>query len=80
LKAEKGSQKWIQKLINDNANIINAVVRLSLGLPKDEKIDWYSPIEKDDYAEYYDDAFLEKLGLSNLATNLQKFWQFAYAS
>jgi len=74
LKAKKGSQKWVQKLINENVGTINALLKKSLNLPQDEKIDWLSPLEKDKYAEYHDEAFLEKLGLSALVPELKKFW------
>lgn len=74
MKAEKGSQKWFQKLINENTGTINAVLKQSLNLPQSEKIDWLSPLEEDNYAEYYDETFLEKLGLSALVPNLLKFW------
>jgi len=74
LKAGKGSQKWFQKLINDNASTINAILKQSLSLPSSEKIDWLSPLKKDDYAEYYDEAFIEKLELSALIPDLRKFW------
>jgi len=74
LKAEKGSQKWLQKLINEDASAINAMLKQSLNLPQTEKIDWLSPLEKDNYAEYYGEAFLEKLKLSALVPNLRKFW------
>ena len=73
-KAKKGSQKWIQKLINENASIINAPLKQNLNLSQDEKIDWISPLEKDKYTEYYDEVFLEKLGLSALIPELKKFW------
>jgi len=46
LRAEKGSRKWIQKLINDNANIINSFLKQSLRLPNDEELYWYSPKKK----------------------------------
>lgn len=73
-KAKKGSQKWIQKLINENASTINALLKQNLHLPQDEKIDWLSPLEKYKYSEYYDEAFLKKLRLSALVPELRKFW------
>ncbi|MBT0160193.1 hypothetical protein G4O51_09435 [Candidatus Bathyarchaeota archaeon A05DMB-2] len=73
-KAEKGSQKWIQKLINKNVDPLDSLLKQNLNLPEDEKIDWLSPLEKNNYAEYYDNAFLEKLGLSALIPELRKFW------
>lgn len=73
-KAEKGSQKWLQKLVNENPGTLNTLLTEKLNLSKDDKIHWLSPLEKDDFAEYYDKGFLEKLGLSALAPELGKFW------
>jgi hypothetical protein len=39
-----------------------------------ETIRWLSPLKADDFAEYYDEAFLEKLGLHGLRTPLKSFW------
>jgi len=74
MKAEKGSRQWLKKLINENASALNAVLKQSLELPQSEKIDWLSPLEKDNYAEYHDEAFLEKLRLSAFIPDLRKFW------
>jgi len=73
-KAEKGSQKWFQKLINEKTSIVNTLLKQNLNLPQDEKIEWLSPLKKDNYAEYYDEAFLKKLGLSTIVPDLRKFW------
>lgn len=73
-KAEKGSQKWIQKLVNENLDSLNTLLKEKLNLSKDDEIHWMSPLENDDFAEYYDKGFLEKLGLSALAPELGKFW------
>jgi len=72
--AERGSQKWLQKLINEKANLIDAQLKQNLSLPQDEHIEWLSPLKKYNYAEYYDEAFLEKLGLAAKIPNLRKFW------
>ena len=37
-------------------------------------ISWRSPLENDDYAEYRDGAFLERLGCSQLKLPLAEFW------
>lgn len=73
-KAEKGSQMWLQKLVNENLDTLNTLLTEKLDLSKDDEIHWLSPLEKDDFAEYYDKLFLEKLGLSALAPELGKFW------
>jgi hypothetical protein len=37
-------------------------------------LDWRSPRQDDDYAEYYDEAFLERLGIEELIMPLDEFW------
>lgn len=37
-------------------------------------IEWVSPLRSDEFAEYYDAAFLERLGLGHLAPALSAFW------
>ena len=54
--AVKGSQKWIQKLVNGNPELLNAEIRKHLTLSTDESISWLSPRAEDDYAEYRDQA------------------------
>jgi len=39
-----------------------------------ERIEWRSPIASDDYAEYFDQEFLDRLGLANLKVPLTDFW------
>jgi hypothetical protein len=40
----------------------------------DEDIEWLSPVASDEYAEYYDEAFLELLGIADLKVPLKDFW------
>jgi hypothetical protein len=56
--AEKGSQKWIQKLVNEKSDLLNSPIRTQLDLPVTERITWLSPLADDEYAEYQDQAFL----------------------
>jgi hypothetical protein len=37
-------------------------------------IDWRSPRQDDDYAEYFDQAFLDRLGVNELTMQLEEFW------
>ena len=70
---ERGSLKWIQKAINQAAP--RTLVELILLKLKGARIiTWSSPISSDDYAEYRDAAFLEKIGASDLTADLSKFW------
>ena len=69
---KRGSLKWIQRAVNEewpslNDPIVNAV-------DKDQTIDWRSPLHSDDYAEYRDGAFLERIGLGHLRPELAAYW------
>ncbi|MED4399989.1 hypothetical protein ABET41_10485 [Metabacillus fastidiosus] len=67
----KGSLKLIQTLVNNHPHILNSKLSHIVG----ERISWVSPLYTDEYAEYRDKAFLEKLGVdTEIAKNLKKFW------
>ena len=70
----KGSKKWIQRLINKKTELVNSQIRKDLGLLENEKICWLSPLEEDDYAEYRDQAFIDKLGVKLDKVSLEDFW------
>ena len=72
--APKGSQKWIQKFVNENPDLLNAPLRTQLDLPDTERITWLSPIADDEYAEYRDQAFLDLLGIKLTKVSLSDFW------
>jgi hypothetical protein len=42
--------------------------------PLDGGVTWVSPLEKDDFAEYRDQDFLQALGLQQLVDGLRSFW------
>jgi hypothetical protein len=73
-KATKGSQKWIQQTITENPESLNKQLRAKLGVSKDDEIEWLSPLESDEYAEYRDEAFLERLGVALELCPLKSFW------
>lgn len=62
----RGSQKWIQICVARYPNLLQPE---SLA-----PIEWVSPLAGDEYAEYRDTAFLDRLGLEVLAPNLRTFW------
>ena len=68
----RGSLKWIQRAVNEAWPALNQPILNVIG--KDQSIDWRSPIEGDDFAEYRDGAFLERLGLAHLKSELAAFW------
>lgn len=67
----KGSQKWIQICCNSRASYFNNQIHNQTNLPL--KIEWLSPLEKDKYVEYRDNAFIKKLGLTTKSP-LKDFW------
>jgi len=66
-KATRGSQRWIQFLVNERPDILNK--RIGLG-----RINWLSPIKSDKYAEYRDETFLDLLGIELKKRPLSDFW------
>jgi len=72
--AKKGSQKWIQKLVNDKPEILNSQIWSTLNFSEKEIIQWFSPLKNDDYAEYRDQAFLKLLDVKLEKLPLDEFW------
>jgi hypothetical protein len=71
---EKGSQKWMQKLVNEVPSLLDAQVREKLKLSEEEGIRWLSPLKDDDYAEYRDQGFINLLGVKLNKICLEDFW------
>lgn len=72
--ASRGGQKWLQILINDRPQLINQLLAPRLGLADGDDIRWLSPLNDDDYAEYRDGEFLERLGVILDRRSLNAFW------
>ena len=72
--AVKGSQKWIQKLVNEKPDLLISLIRTQLDLSETDTIIWLSPISEDGYAEYRDQAFLDLLGITLPKFPLSDFW------
>lgn len=64
--------KWIQRAVNRQASILNDPILAAL--QGANAIEWLSPLANDDYAEYRDGDFLERIGAGDLAPELAKFW------
>ena len=73
------SEHWLRVLVNEHSSILNIAIAQTFGWP-DSAIDWRSPCQDDGYAEYYDQAFLDRLGLDNLKMPLDDFWPGSGAS
>ncbi len=72
--AHRGSQMWLQRLINEYPQIINnEVCKIVPGIISDN-INRLSPIREDDFSEYRDKAFIERLDISLKELPLKDFW------
>jgi hypothetical protein len=60
-------------MVNQYANELDAAIAQAFGWSNAE-IDWRSPRQDDDFAEYYDQAFLDHLGVTGLTMSLDDFW------
>ncbi len=69
--AIKGSQKWLQVLVNQYPDLINKAIGAAVG---ERDIEWLSPLADDAYAEYRDQSFLDRLGVSLESVPLSTFW------
>jgi len=72
--ADKGSQKWIQKIVNQRPELLNSNIRRNLNLTKNNDIQWLSPLEQDGFSEYSDQDFLNLLGVKLRKIPLSSFW------
>ena len=67
------SEHWIRVAVEYPTHL-NRCIRDAFEWRADDYIEWVSPIKSDGYAEYYDQAFLARLGLDTLAVPLTEFW------
>jgi hypothetical protein len=70
------SELWLRKLINNNSDLLNDYLINNQIIHKSESIEWLSPIAKDDFAEYYDEEFMDRLNINKntLQIPLRDFW------
>ncbi len=73
-KGTRGSLKWIQQVVNEHQEKLNGLIRNYLAYKNDQAIEWLSPKADDDYAEYWDQAFLDLLGIRLGKKKLKDFW------
>lgn len=64
---EKGSLRWIQYLVNQHPEVLNEAIGLG-------PVEWRYPLAADDYSEYRDQAFLDRLGVVLAKRQLSDFW------
>ncbi|MBR9802641.1 hypothetical protein GYB59_13570 [bacterium] len=73
-KPARRSQRWMQFFANERRDLLNDLIYQSTGIPTNDSIEWRSPLADDDFAEYFDQAFLDRLGVSPLEKPLNQFW------
>jgi hypothetical protein len=64
----------IQLYVNRYPNVLRDAVSDAIGGPPIVEIAWKSPLKDDQFREYRDGSFLEKLGLSQYRDELAAFW------
>jgi len=64
----------MQFFANDKPEILNTAIHQATKMHSDEAIQWRSPLKGDDYAEYFDQAFLDRLGIEDSKKSLLQFW------
>lgn len=72
--AKRGSQKWLQILVNNYPQVLDNSLRDKLNKPEYSSINWLSPRQDDEYAEYSDQTFLDRLGVTLSNKRLHEFW------
>jgi len=69
-----GSLKDIQLLVNKNAGLIDRYIKRAFADLNNDTINWQSPLQKDNYAEYRDNDFIDRVGLNRSEIKLDEFW------
>ena len=72
--ATRGSQKWIQLLVNRAPHLLGRAIAHHLSFSPTDKITWLSPLADDSYAEYRDQDALAKIQAPAPLAPLSTFW------
>jgi hypothetical protein len=72
--AYAGSQLQTQLYVNKRTDQLDAAIRDAFDELGEATFEWRSPLAEDHYAEYWDAAFLKRLGLDDHVDALAQFW------
>ncbi|MFH2057208.1 MAG: hypothetical protein ABIJ61_14720, partial [bacterium] len=72
--AIRGSQKWLQMLVNRCPNLLDQSLRPYLKMTARDTFTWRSPLREDCYTEYRDEDFLEQVSTRLEQRGLDSFW------
>jgi len=70
----RGSLKWIQVAVNDFPSVIDSAIHETGVVASDDAISWLSPLRDDEFAEYSDQDFLDRLSITLPRRSLESFW------
>jgi hypothetical protein len=73
-RAKRGSQKWIQDIVNACPELLNFHIQEKIKSLSGREICWKSPQKGKNFAEYRDSDFLKEIGLEQLTEELNQFW------
>lgn len=68
------SEHWLRVAVNEKQIHLDLRVSKLFGFEAGDRITWLSPLKSDGYAEYFDQEFLDRLGLHSLKVPLSEFW------
>jgi len=68
------SEGLLRVVVNDQQHLLNEKIAAEFGWKHEESIRWLSPVKDDQYAEYFDQEFLDRLDIKNLSVSLADFW------
>ena len=68
------SEHWLRLAVNSRTSRLDQKIIEAFGFDGDDRISWRSPAQADSYAEYRDQAFLDRLGIGTLKIPLNDFW------
>jgi hypothetical protein len=68
------SEHWLRVLINQRPQLLRDQLAARFQWPSDEEITWHSPLADDEFAEYRDDCFLDRLNVQPATVPLADFW------
>lgn len=70
----KGSQKWLQRLVNEKPCLLDNQLVMAGVVAPTEAVNWLSPLANDGYVEYRDERVLARLGVELTKRPLTTFW------
>lgn len=74
-KGRIGSQRLLQAAVAGYPDLLNKALQKAGAISNSETVSWTSPLEKDQFKEFQDQAALEKIGVAGSITYpLCKFW------